>query len=32
MIEGIDIYGVKAYGVINKKKYYGTLDTVDDYC
>ena len=32
MIEVIDIYGVKAYGVINKKKYYGTLDTVDDYC
>lgn len=26
-----DIYGIKAYNVINKKHYYGTLDTIDDY-
>lgn len=25
------IYGIKAYGVINKGHYYGTLDTIDDY-
>lgn len=31
MIDGVDIYGVKIYGVINKKKYYGTLNTVDNY-
>jgi hypothetical protein len=26
-----DIYGIKAYGVIHKGHYYGTLDTVDQY-
>ena len=31
MIDGVDIDGVKIYGVINKKKYYGTLNTVDNY-
>ena len=26
-----NIFGVKAYGVINKKRWYGTLDTIDDF-
>lgn len=26
-----NIYGIKAYGVIHKGHYFGTLDTVDDY-
>lgn len=26
-----NIYGIKAYGVINLKKYYGTLETMDQY-
>lgn len=26
-----EIFGIKGYGVINKKKQYGTLDTIDDY-
>ena len=26
-----NIYGIKAYGVINKKKQYGTVDTTDQY-
>lgn len=26
-----DIYGIKAYGVINKLHKYGNLDTVDNY-
>jgi hypothetical protein len=26
-----EIYGIKAYGVINKSQFYGTLDTIDDY-
>ncbi|MHA1437873.1 MAG: hypothetical protein ACTSPD_09880 [Promethearchaeota archaeon] len=26
-----NIYGIKAYGQINKKKWYGTLDTINDY-
>lgn len=26
-----NIYGIKAYGVINKRKHYGTLDTVTCY-
>ena len=25
------IFGIKGYGVINKKKYYGTLDTISNY-
>lgn len=25
------IYGIKGYGVINKKHYYGTLDTINNY-
>lgn len=25
------IYGIKAYGVIHKGHYYGTVDTIDDY-
>lgn len=25
------IYGIKAYGVIHRGHYYGTLDTVNDY-
>jgi len=25
------IYGIKAYNVINKKKSYGTLDSINDY-
>jgi hypothetical protein len=32
MVDGEgNIYGIKGYGVINKKKYYGTLDTINDY-
>lgn len=26
-----NIYGIKGYGVINKKKCYGTLDTTDNF-
>ena len=26
-----EIYGIKAYGVINKGHFYGTLDTIDNY-
>ena len=26
-----NIYGIKAYGVAHKGKYYGTLDTVHDW-
>ena len=26
-----DIFGIKAYGVIHKGHYYGTLDTINDY-
>lgn len=26
-----NIYGIKAYGVINKKKHYGNLNTVNSY-
>lgn len=26
-----EIYGIKAYGVIHRGHYYGTLDTVDEY-
>ena len=26
-----NIYGIKAYGVIHKGHYFGTLDTIDDY-
>jgi len=26
-----NIYGIKAYGQINKKHYYGTLDTVENF-
>jgi hypothetical protein len=26
-----EIYGIKAYGVIHRGHYYGTLDTVNDY-
>ena len=26
-----NIFGIKGYGVINKKHYYGTLDTINDY-
>lgn len=25
------IFGIKAYGVINLKKQYGTLDTIDEW-
>jgi hypothetical protein len=25
------IFGIKAYGVIHKGHYYGTLDTIDNY-
>ena len=25
------IFGIKAYGVINKKKQYGTLETIENY-
>ena len=25
------IYGIKAYGVIHRGHYYGTLDTIQDY-
>jgi len=25
------IYGIKAYGVIHRGHYYGTLDTIADY-
>lgn len=30
-IETGKIYGIKAYGVINRLHQYGTLDTIDDY-
>ena len=26
-----EIYGIKAYGVIHKGYYFGTLDTIDNY-
>jgi hypothetical protein len=26
-----NIFGIKAYGVINKKKCYGTLDTINEW-
>lgn len=26
-----EIFGIKAYGVIHKGHFYGTLETVDDY-
>jgi len=26
-----NIFGIKGYGVINKKHYYGTLDTITNY-
>lgn len=26
-----EIFGIKAYGVINTSRFYGTLDTIDDY-
>lgn len=26
-----EIYGIKAYGVINLRRSYGTLDTIDNY-
>ena len=26
-----EIYGIKAYGVINKGHFYGTLDTIKDF-
>jgi len=26
-----EIFGIKAYGVINKSHFYGTLDTIDQY-
>ena len=26
-----NIFGIKAYGVINRKKQYGTLETTDQY-
>ena len=26
-----EIYGIKAYGVIHKGHFYGTLDTIDNY-
>jgi len=26
-----EIYGIKAYGVINKIRFYGTLDTINEY-
>lgn len=26
-----NIYGIKGYGVINKRKWFGTLETVDQY-
>lgn len=31
MIEDNNIYGIKSYGVINKKHFYRTLDTIDNY-
>ena len=26
-----NIFGIKGYGVINKKHYFGTLDTINNY-
>lgn len=26
-----EIYGIKAYGVIDRGHFYGTLDTIDDF-
>lgn len=31
MIDGEDIFGIKAYGVIHRGHHYGTLDTIDNY-
>lgn len=31
MIDGEDIYGIKAYGVIHRGHHYGTLDTINDW-
>lgn len=31
MIDGEDIYGIKAYGVIHRGHYYGNLDTINEY-
>lgn len=25
------VYGIKGYGQVHKGRYYGTLDTIDDY-
>lgn len=30
-IDGERIYGIKGYGVINRKKCFGSLDTVDQW-
>ena len=29
--EAGEIFGIKAYGVINKKKQYGNINTINDY-
>ncbi len=26
-----EIFGIKAYGVINKQHFFGTIDTINDY-
>jgi hypothetical protein len=31
MIDGDSIYGIKAYGVINRVRYYGKLDDIENY-
>lgn len=30
--ENENIFGIKGYGMINKKKQYGTLDTINEWC
>ncbi len=31
MIDGQNIFGIKAYGVINRGHYYGTLQSINDW-
>lgn len=31
VLETGEIFGIKGYGVINRKRAYGTLDTIDEW-
>lgn len=31
MLDGEEIYGIKAYGVIHRGHHYGNLDTINDW-